>query len=179
MAVCENATGQYYKVLLENSYIKDGFLFVTIRRYLNKQERDKEKERQERIENFLSVATDAYSSKLDEILSYQENNPDFLTDEIALKELEQMISYAEEFERAIYIVENFSVVTQNTVVATIPETVEKEFTSLGYEKEFISDPVIIIDTITINCGKYPELTISLEELYAKLKDRMSSEITNV
>ena len=90
-----------------------------------------------------------------------------------------MISYAEEFERAIYIVENFSVTTQNTAVATIPEAVEKEFTSLGYEKEFISDPVIIIDTIAINCGKYPELTISLEELYAKLKDRMSSEITNV
>ena len=39
MAVCENATGQYYKIISEECYLEDGFLFVTIRRYLNKQER--------------------------------------------------------------------------------------------------------------------------------------------
>ena len=41
MAVCENATGQYYKVLLEDSYIQDGFVFVSAVRYPNQEERDR------------------------------------------------------------------------------------------------------------------------------------------
>ena len=66
MAVCENATGQYYKVLLENSYIKDGFVFVSVVRYPNQEERDREKAREEQLSLFLTNAKQRYLEILSE-----------------------------------------------------------------------------------------------------------------
>ena len=84
MAVCENATGQYYKVLLENSYIKDGFVFVSVVRYPNQEERDREKAREEQLSLFLTNAKQRYLEILSES---QDQNTD------------SEIQYEEEFER--------------------------------------------------------------------------------
>ena len=66
MAVCENATGQYYKVFLENSYIKDGFIFVSVVRYPNQEERDREKSREKQLSLFLTNAKQRYLEILSE-----------------------------------------------------------------------------------------------------------------
>ena len=165
MAVCENVTGQYYKVLLENSYIKDGFVFVSVVRYPNQEERDREKAREEQLSLFLTNAKQRYLEILSES---QDQNTD------------SEIQYEEEFERIIYTVENFSTIRigQTYPVITISDKTKQEINSLGFSDDFITNPVLVIDYITINCGTYDKMPLSLEYLYEKLKGRMS-EITNV
>ena len=165
MAVCENATGQYYKVLLENSYIKDGFVFVSVIRYPNQEERDREKAREEQLSLFLTNAKQRYS----EILSESQD-----------QKTDSAIQYEEEFERVIYTVENFSTIRigQTYPIITISDKTKQEMVSLGFSDDFITNPVLVIDYITINCGAYDETPLSLEYLYEKLKGRMS-EITNI
>ena len=165
MAVCENATGQYYKVLLENSYIKDGFIFVSVVRYPNQEERDREKAREKQLSLFLTNAKRRYSEILSES---QDQNTD------------SEIQYEEEFERIIYAVENFSTIRigQTYPVITISNKTKQEINSLGFSDDFITNPILVIDYITINCGAYDKMPLSLEYLYEKLKVRMS-EITNV
>ena len=165
MAVCENATGQYYKVLLENSYIKDGFVFVSVVRYPNQEERDREKAREEQLSLFLTNAKQRYLEILSES---QDQNTD------------SEIQYEEEFERIIYTVENFSTIRigQTYPVITISDKTKQEINSLGFSDDFITNPVLVIDYITINCGTYDKMPLSLEYLYEKLKGRIA-EITNV
>lgn len=165
MAVGENATGQYYKVLLENSYIKDGFVFVSVVRYPNQEERDREKAREEQLSLFLTNAKQRYSEILSES---QDQNTD------------SEIQYEEEFERIIYTVENFSTIRigQTYPIITISDKTKQEMVSLGFSDDFITNPILVIDYITVNCGAYDETPLSLEYLYEKLKGRMS-EITNV
>lgn len=165
MAVCENVTGQYYKVLLENSYIKDGFVFVSVVRYPNQEERDREKAREKRLSLFLTNAKQRYLEILSES---QDQNTD------------SEIQYEEEFERIIYTVENFSTIRigQTYPVITISDKTKQEINSLGFSDDFITNPVLVIDYITINCGTYDKMPLSLEYLYEKLKGRMA-EITNV
>lgn len=165
MAVCENATGQYYKVLLENSYIKDGFIFVSVVRYPNQEERDREKAREKQLSLFLTNAKQRYLEILSES---QDQNTD------------SEIQYEEEFERIIYTVENFSTIRigQTYPVITISDRTKQEINSLGFLDDFITNPVLVIDYITINCGTYDKMPLSLEHLYEKLKGRMA-EITNV
>lgn len=165
MAVCENATGQYYKVLLENSYIKDGFIFVSVVRYPNQEERDREKAREKQLSLFLTNAKQRYLEILSES---QDQNTD------------SEIQYEEEFERIIYTVENFSTIRigQTYPVITISDKTKQEMVSLGFSDDFITNPVLVIDYITVNCGAYDETPLSLEYLYEKLKGRMA-EITNV
>ena len=165
MAVCENATGQYYKVLLENSYIKDGFIFVSVVRYPNQEERDREKAREKQLSLFLANAKQRYLEILSES---QDQNTD------------SEIQYEEEFERVIYTVENFSTIRigQTYPVITISDRTKQEINSLGFLDDFITNPVLVIDYITINCGTYDKMPLSLEYLYEKLKGRMA-EITNV
>ena len=165
MAVCENATGEYYKVLLENSYIKDGFVFVSVVRYPNQEERDREKAREEQLSLFLTNAKQRYLEILSES---QDQNTD------------SEIQYEEEFERIIYTVENLSTIRigQTYPVITISDKTKQEINSLGFSDDFITNPVLVIAYITINCGTYDKMPLSLEYLYEKLKDRMS-EITNV
>lgn len=165
MAVCENATGQYYKVLLENSYVKDGFVFVSVVRYPNQEERDREKAREEQLSLFLTNAKQRYLEILSES---QDQNTD------------SEIQYEEEFERIIYTVENFSTIRigQTYPVITISDKTKQEINSLGFSDDFITNPVLVIDYITINCGTYDKMPLSLEYLYEKLKGRMA-EITNV
>ena len=165
MAVCENATGQYYKVLLENSYTKDGFVFVSVVRYPNQEERDREKAREKQLSSFLTNAKQRYLEILSES---QDQNTD------------SEIQYEEEFERVIYTVENFSTIRigQTHPVITISDRTKQEINSLGFSDDFITNPVLVIDYITINCGAYDKMPLSLEYLYEKLKGRMA-EITNV
>lgn len=165
MAVCENATGQYYKVLLENSYVKDGFVFVSVVRYPNQEERDREKAREKQLSLFLTNAKHRYLEILSES---QDQNTD------------SEIQYEEEFERIIYTVENFSTIRigQTYPVITISDKTKQEINSLGFSDDFITNPILVIDYITINCDAYDKMPLSLEYLYEKLKGRMS-EITNV
>ena len=165
MAVCENVTGQYYKVLLENSYIKDGFVFVSVVRYPNQEERDREKSIEKQLSLFLTNAKQRYLEILSES---QDQNTD------------SEIQYEEEFERIIYTVENFSTIRigQTYPVITISDKTKQEINSLGFSDDFITNPVLVIDYITINCGTYDKMPLSLEYLYEKLKGRMA-EITNV
>ena len=165
MAVCENVTGQYYKVLLENSYVKDGFVFVSVVRYPNQEERDREKAREEQLSLFLTNAKQRY---LEIFSESQDQNTD------------SEIQYEEEFERIIYTVENFSTIRigQTYPVITISDKTKQEINSLGFSDDFITNPVLVIDYITINCGTYDKMPLSLEYLYEKLKGRMA-EITNV
>lgn len=165
MAVCENVTGQYYKVLLENSYVKDGFVFVSVVRYPNQEERDREKAREKQLSLFLTNAKQRYLEILSES---QDQNTD------------SEIQYEEEFERIIYTVENFSTIRigQTYPVITISDKTKQEINSLGFSDDFITNPILVIDYITINCGAYDKMPLSLEYLYEKLKGRMA-EITNV
>lgn len=165
MAVCENATGQYYKVLLENSYIKDRFIFVSVVRYPNQEERDREKSREKQLSLFLTNAKQRYL----EILSESQD-----------QSTDSEIQYEEEFEKVIYTVENFSTIRigQTYPVITISDKTEQEMFRLGFSYDFITNPILVIDYITINCGAYDKMPLSLEYLYEKLKDRMS-KITDV
>lgn len=165
MAVCENATGQYYKVLLKDSYIQDGFVFVSVVRYPNQEERDREKVRENQLSLFLTNAKQRYSKILSE---GQDQNTDSET------------HYEEEFERIIYTVENFSTIRigQSPAIITISDKTKQELISFGFSDDFITNPVLVIDYITVNCGAYDKTPLSLEYLYEKLKSRMSA-ITNV
>lgn len=165
MAVCENATGQYYKVLLDDSYTQDGFVFVSVVRYPNQEERDREKARDAQLSLFLTNAKQRYSEILSED---KDQNTDSETD------------YEEEFERVIYAVENFSTIRigQSPAIITISDKTKQELVSLGFSDDFITNPILVIDYITVNCGADDKTPLSLEYLYEKLKSRMSA-ITNV
>lgn len=167
MAVCENATGQYYKILLENSYIKDGFVFVSIVRYPNQEERDREKAREEELSIFMSNVNNRY---LTLVAANEENES--LTEEEA--------GYTAEIERVLYAVENFAVIvaSQQPAVISISDSVKQELIELGYKDEFLSDPIVILDRITVNCGRYDGKPLTLEYLYNKLRPQLA-EFINV
>ena len=88
--------------------------------------------------------------------------------------------YEEEIEKVIYTVENFSTIRigQTYPVITISDKTEQEMFRLGFSYDFITNPILVIDYITINCGAYDKMPLSLEYLYEKLKGRMS-KITDV
>ena len=138
---------------------------MSVVRYPNQEERDREKAREEQLSLFLANAKQRYSKMLSE---GQDQNIDSETD------------YEEEFERVIYTVENFSTIRigQSPAIITISDKTKQELVSLGFSDDFITNPILVIDYITVNCGADDKTPLSLEYLYEKLKSRMSA-ITNV
>lgn len=167
MAVGENITSQYYKVLEDDCYVYNGFVFVAVARYPNQAEREREKAREEELSIFLSNVNNRY---LMLIAENEENEP--LTEEEA--------EHTAEIERVLYTVENFAVIVaaQQPVTISISDSVKQELVELGYKDEFLSDPIVILDRITVNCGRYDGKPLTLEYLYNKLKPQLA-EFTNV
>ena len=167
MAIGENITSQYYKVLEDECYVQDGFVFVAVARYPNQEEREREKEREERLSSFLSNVNNRYLT----LVTENEDNETLSEEEV---------EYIAEIERVLYAVENFAVITASQQPATISisDGVKQELVELGYKDEFLSDPIVILDRIIVNCGRYDGKPLTLEYLYNKLKPQMA-KFTNV
>ena len=167
MAVSENITSQYYKVLEDDCYVYNGFVFVAVARYPSQEEREREKAREEELSIFMSNVNNRYLT----LVAENEKN-ESLTEEEA--------EHTAEIERVLYAVENFAVIvaSQQPAVISISDSVKQELIELGYKDEFLSDPIVILDRITVNCGRYDGKPLTLEYLYNKLKPQLA-EFTNV
>ena len=93
---------------------------------------------------------------------------------------EEEAEHTAEIERVLYTVANFAVIvaSQQPATISISDSVKQELVELGYKDEFLSDPIVILDRITVYCGRYDGKPLTLEYLYNKLKPQLA-EFTNV
>ena len=84
MAVSENITNQYYKVLEDDCYVYNGFVFVAVARYPSQEEREREKAREEELSIFLSNVNNRYLT----LVAENEKNESLTEEEAEAKIIE-------------------------------------------------------------------------------------------
>ena len=138
MAVSENITSQYYKVLEDDCFVYNGFVFVTVARYPSQEEREREKAREEELSIFVSNVNNRYLT-----LVAENDANESLTEEEA--------EHTAEIERVLYAVENFAVIvaSQQPAIISISDSVKQELIELGYKDEFLSDPISTVSLSTV------------------------------
>ena len=170
----------YIKIDYTHSGVIGGLIQVSFATYISQAERDKEKQREEKISQFLN---NIYTS-ISELQNDAYNNWGQLSQE----EIEK-IKLTDVFIQWENKITNY----QNTystfgeyaykVVGEKPNyklfLTEKELETLGFDLIWFTDPVIHNGFTTINCGEYDNINrpeLNLEFFYNKLKEYMNPEV---
>ena len=171
--------GEYVKVNFSNYKIVNGEIIVNLSCYKNKSNRDYEKNNEFKIKNFL-LLTDNYISNLkNEIISELKSIfPDEIThnnysqfEQIYKNypDLENKINLLREFQNEFiqikYILDNRAQYTQNLKYIN-------KFTSLGLDENWLHNPVVKTEDITINIGQIASGQITPANIYQQVKTKL-------
>lgn len=137
----------YYRINYDNCYIKNNKVYISIQQYLNESERQKEKERYDKQQNFIINL----QNKI--INSYEKD-----------ENIWQKYHYIfEDFTKLSY--EQPSDISEEDLIILIP---------LGFEKEWVTNPIRLIGSMIIECGDFDNCEITHKYLYEKLKSKMNN-----
>lgn len=147
MAIKWLENNSYYKVIYEESYVKNNKVYINIQQYLNQDEREKEKSRLEEQREFVAKLNDKiFEHNADEINEYSYFGS----------------IYFDFYKYTCDPIEDYS----NKDFSLIEE--------IGFKKEWIINPVMFIGSMTVECGDFDNCAITHNYLYAKLKSRMNN-----
>ena len=147
MAIKWLEDNSYYKIIYEESYVQNNLVYVHIQQYLNEDEREKEKSRELEQRKFVSDLNDKiFEHDEDEVNEYAYfGSIYFEFYKYTFQELED------------YSTKDFSLIEE-----------------IGFKKEWITNPVMFIGSMTVECGDFDNCAITHEYLYNKLKSRMEN-----
>lgn len=154
MAVIENDTLHYYRVLKDESFIHNNMTFIAVKIYQSAHERAKEKNRLNEL--------DMFTAKCNNLLNQLKtsNNQIYIELEPIMHKIRKCVldNNCEE----IYF--------SNDIYGLLIEC--------GFNINWLTEPIHVISKSIINAGINNCKTIENEELYLKLKDVMAGNIVD-
>lgn len=147
MAIKWLEDNSYYKIDYEESFVKGNRVYVSFMQYLNEEERIKEKERELEQRDFVAKLNDKiFEHDQDEVNKYSYLGNIY-------------------FEFYKYTFEE------------IPDYYNRDFhllEEIGFKLEWITNPIMFIGSMVVECGEFDNCEITHEYLYNKLKSRMEN-----
>jgi hypothetical protein len=189
MAILEKATNNYYKILFDECRIDGTSVTVAFEAYKSAAERVKEKNREALGALFFSKAEEKIGKLYDdligsvqargleplEILSTTEENK---IDGMLFLELRQKQDKLHELEQAVDAVRRgFYIYSYQTPYA-IAESTAQTLSPYGFNKTWMTDPIVLTSKAEIYCGEYAGEPLTNEFYYNKLKLKMSKNIAD-
>jgi hypothetical protein len=189
MAVLEKETNQYYKINFDNCSVKGLTVFVNFSAYLDTGEREKEKERIEKWAKFfrrlreilqekqngLFAAIEATGLTPEQVVSATEENKIDGARYPDLRELQERWNALEPYEKwlgdSLY---RFGEAELPCI--EMSDGIAAQLAELGFESEWITDPVRITAGAEVNVGDYKGEPISHEFYYERLKSVMGETV---
>lgn len=181
MAVLEIETNHYYKINFDRCAIRGLKVFVNYSTYQSIEDRDKEKEREEKFAAFFQNIRANAQSKYDELIAEVESqelvpeaiigDESGLIDKDNYPELRAMQDKLNELEYLeVEIGERlfeFSNTERDELV--IADDTQGELGNLGFELEWITDPIKLSGGGEVFAGDYSGELITHEFFYNRLK----------
>jgi hypothetical protein len=159
----DNEDGFYQKIILENCYININGLYVETIVFKNKEERNKDKNRQKDIDNFIYN----YNSKLEEIENIQDETLKSQQREI----FEKVQIFSHNFIGKMYI----GLQDENKERPALDEEALAEAEKYGFKKEWYENPIVIVRHDKIRVEGYKKQDFSLDAFYASLKNNIYTD----
>lgn len=186
MALLENSTNNYYKIDFDNCSVRGRQVYVKFRTYENETDRNKEKERAGKWAEFFQQIRETLKGLYDSLIADIESKG--LKPEDILSPTEENKIDVERFpelrakQDEMNALEPFEALIPNALYSyggeqmkvNIPEEIEEKLVALGYEKEWLTDPVKITAGAEICVGEYNNEPIDHELFYERLKTVMGA-----
>ncbi len=189
MAIKEQSTGQYIKVLFNECKVVGLSVYASYRTYKDTSEREKEKSRESDVGQFLinlrAKISERDTAITNECESYGINRydrnengeslPNDVFDRLLIEG--EKVSRLMLFEREF--IELFYGYSEEIKETTYTEEELNYLETLGYNKEWVADSVKLLSKVEAYCGEYNGETICHEFYYNKLKENFDTEIVDV
>ena len=165
MAV-ENTEKKYYKINFNRCKVEGYNVFVDYYIYNNQEERQKEKTREplfrqffERLQNKIILLNDS--------LPNLETETE-ITDPVLLEQLELVssLSYIAQYLQSCF----YKINGEDAVELPLEPNIINEMTKLGYQQEWVDDPICYSGGGCLNCGEYKDEVITYSFYYDRLKN---------
>lgn len=185
MAILEQDTGNYYKVLFDECMIKGKAVIAAFAVYENMEQREKEKKREPLWLPFLNSVQARLTGMYQEILAELERLK--IQPEIALSKTEEnkidkelypeLRSKQDAMNRleAIFgdINLHFYIFGKDSTHKEVDTASLELLQPFGFNAEWITDPIRLSNKAQVYCGEYNGEPIEHEFYYNKLKERMN------
>jgi len=185
MAVLEKETNQYYKINFDRCAVRGLTVFVNFSAYLTTAEREKEKEREGKWSQFfrklrenlqaqqdgLFAAIEAAGFTPEQVLSATEENKIDAAKYPDIRELQERWNALEPYEHLIGD-SLYKIGDKEMRCIEMNEDIAKQLAELGFEDEWILDPIRITAGAEVEVGDYKGEPISQEFYYERLKTVM-------
>lgn len=184
MAVLEIETNHYYKINFDRCAIRGLKVFVNYSTYQSTEDRDKEKEREEKFATFFQNIRANAQSKYDELIAEVESqalvpeeiieDDNGLIDKVNYLELRAMQDKLNELEHLEIEIGERLFKFSNTEIddLVITEDMQQDLEALGFEMEWITDPIKFNGGGEVYAGEYDGEPITHELFYERLKTVM-------
>lgn len=161
-------TGEYQRLLLDQSFININGVYVATLVYKNKDERIKEKAREVALKEFL-INSQNKQRELSNLIQ--------IVGEVRLTDTQKAeitnfapVSYLlNQLEKVIYKYQS----EQNR--RSIPEAVLQEAEKYGFSREWATDPVILIRKDVIRLDDYKKQDFTLDVFYTTIKENIYTD----
>jgi hypothetical protein len=189
MAILENETSNYYKILFDECKIEGMSVMVAFEAYKSAAEREKEKQREglwalffDKVEVKIGELYNGLINRVQseglnplEILSQTEENK---IDGLRFPELRQKQEELHGLEQAADSVRDAFYIYAYESPRAISGSVTQRLTPYGFDEAWVSDPVVLASKAEVYCGEYEGEPLTNEFYYNKLKKKMSLNITD-
>lgn len=160
----------YVRILYDECYVKGNDVRVVIRTYKSKEERDKEKSRQSKIEEFINTLREKYG-----IYNLQAQEAR-LENDVHTYEL-QTAAFNQHYNQEVSLLANYiKYLNTPNEVSFRKYLSDEELETYGFNQEWVDDPVICYSDTEVSVGLYRGETISHEFYYNRLKEFMSDAV---
>lgn len=177
---------EYIKADLVNYYIDHGMIIVPLLYYKDKETRQYEKENGENIALFHTKVGEYINDLQEEINQYlRDKYPDAQTSEDFLKyedEINNDTKLMAKCERIRSIVDEYQFIScklENVETDEVELRHIRLFNSLGFNKEWLNHPIIIVRRGSVNIGYYGDNEIDGHLIYTLLKERVPNTIDEI
>lgn len=171
----ENKDKKYYKINFNSCCVRGYNVFVDYNIYDNEAERLKEKEREPLFQQFLTNLSE-YINNLDEQMKIFDEilETDNLTGEQEAEYNDLVYKFNKLDYIGFYIKSNFyHINNQKSELLKIPKDILSILKELGFQEQWISDPICYTSGGTLYCGQYNNEIINYSFYYDRLKDKIN------
>ncbi|MCL2797175.1 MAG: hypothetical protein FWD58_03880 [Firmicutes bacterium] len=187
MAILEKATKNYYKIEFDICAVRGLKVFVNFTAYKSVDEREKEKQREGKWAEFFRKLRESIQTKYDTLLAEVEAlgvNPNSVVDghgfinENRFPELrKKQDELAALAPLELGVGERLFKYGDNEKPAlVIPHEAGEQLSALGFDDEWITDPVLLDGGAEVNTGDYAGEPITYGLFYERLKSVMGETV---
>lgn len=189
MAILENETNNYYKINFDLCSIRGLKVYVNYSAYKTQSERDKEKQRHSLVasfgDNLQKYRAEIYDEFMESVGKIGKEPKDLVAsddkiDAIRFPELRAKQDEIYELEEFIpkFYERLYRYGETDQVAANISENLLGTLIGIGYDENWLSDPICLSMGAEVECGEYSGEEINHELFYNRLKTVMSEDVTD-